>query len=88
MRTPSEASGSGRRRLCVSSGERVATEEAVQLLHFAGGIVGLVERFEPRQLRLDEARERCVTDALKGAKMNNKPQVIGLVHTMIILLTT
>jgi len=32
-----------------SSCERVAAEEAVQLLHFAGGIVRLVERFEPRR---------------------------------------
>ena len=28
--------------------ERVAAEEGVQLLYFAGGIIGLVERFEPR----------------------------------------
>ena len=41
----------------LSNGERVAAEEAVQLLHFARGFVRLVERFEPRQLGLDEARE-------------------------------
>ena len=44
--------------LSSSSCERVATEEAVQLLHFASGIVRLVERFEPWQLGLDETRER------------------------------
>ena len=58
MRTPPEACGSGRRRLCVSSRECVAAEEAVQLLHFTRGIVRLVERLEPRQFGLDEARER------------------------------
>ena len=42
----------------LSSCERVAAEEAVQLPHFAGGIVRFVERLEPRQLGLDEARER------------------------------
>ena len=42
----------------LSSGEGVAAEEAVQLLHFAGGIVRLAERFEPWQLGLDETRER------------------------------
>ena len=39
-----------------SSCERVAAEEAVQLLHFACRIVRLVERFEPRQFGLDETR--------------------------------
>ena len=42
----------------LSSRERVAAEEAVQLLHFADGVVRLVERFEPRQFGFDEARER------------------------------
>ena len=36
----------------------VSAEEAVQLLHFARGVVRLVDRFEPWQLRLDETRER------------------------------
>ena len=39
----------------LSSGERVAAEETVQLLHFAGGIVRRVERLEPRQFGLDKA---------------------------------
>jgi hypothetical protein len=39
-------------------GDRVTAEETVQFLHFADGIVRLVERLEPRQFRLDETRER------------------------------
>lgn len=33
--------------------ERVAAEEAIQLFHFAGGIVWLVEHLEPRQFGVD-----------------------------------
>ena len=42
----------------LSNSKRIAAEETVQLLHFACGIVRLVERLEPWQFGLDEARER------------------------------
>ncbi len=52
--TPPGVRGSERRRICGLGEERVAAEEAVQLLHFGGGLIGLLERFEPRQLNLEE----------------------------------
>src|SRR5438477_209910 len=64
MRTPPGAYGSGSRRLCDSSCERVAAEEAVQLLHFAGEdrIVTIHDRrlqpFEQRRVALAEQPQR------------------------------
>ena len=55
--------------------DRVATEEAVQLLHFARGIVRLVERLEPRRFGLDETRERRRDGQLLAGDSNQNREV-------------